>query len=92
MTPEKKSIIRMVAAIVGAGAVLALGGMSAVLGGNSASLAVHLPPPPPTVTKPVMSLGATTTTIVPASALATTKAQPTIKGTAALPSEEAGLP
>jgi hypothetical protein len=92
MTPEKKSTIRMVAAIVGAGAVLALAGMNAVLGGQSTSLAVHLPPPPPTVGSPAMSMGATTTTIVPASALATTKAKPAIKGPAALPSEEAGLP
>jgi hypothetical protein len=39
-----------------------------------------------------MSLGATTTTSTPPTEPSVSKAQPSITGTAALPSEEAGLP
>ena len=92
MTADKKINVRILAAVAGGGAVLALGWLGATSGGPGASLAVHLPPPPPTVASPIMSLGATTTTEAPATEEPVAKAAPAIKGPAALPSEEAGLP
>jgi hypothetical protein len=44
------------------------------------------------VTSPAMQIGATTTTEAPVTQPLVAKAKPTIKGPAALPSEEAGLP
>jgi hypothetical protein len=92
MAIDKKISVRTLAAVAGGGAVLALGALGAMSGGTSTSLAVHLPPPPPTVASPAMQMGATTTTEVPATEPLVAKAQPSIKGQAALPSEEAGLP
>lgn len=92
MTADKKISVRTLAAVAGGGAVLALGWLGATSGGPGASLAVHLPPPPPTVASPAMQMGATTTTEAPLNQPLVAKAKPTIKGPAALPSEEAGLP
>lgn len=92
MTADKKITLRALAAVAGGGAVLALGWLGATSGGPSTSLAVHLPPPPPTVTSPAMQMGATTTTEAPVTVEPVAKAKPGIKGPAALPSEEAGLP
>lgn len=92
MAIDKKISVRTLAAVAGAGAVLTLGWLGAASGGPSTSLAVHLPPPPPTVASPAMQMGATTTTEAPATQPLVAKAQPAIKGPAALPSEEAGLP
>ncbi|ORA21982.1 hypothetical protein [Mycobacterium aquaticum] len=92
MAAEKKISVRALAAVVGGGAVLALGWLGVASGGSGTSLAVHLPPPPPTVTSPAMQIGATTTTLAPATQPLVAKAKPNIKGPAALPSEEAGLP
>lgn len=92
MAINKKISVRTLAAVAGGGAVLALGWLGAASGGPSTSLAVHLPPPPPTVASPAMQIGATTTTEAPLTQPLVAKAKPGIKGPAALPSEEAGLP
>ncbi len=96
MAAHRKINIRAVAAVAGTGAVLTLGWLSIGAGDHGTSLALHSPPPPPAVSSEVMTLGATTTTEQPAQAangqVEPMKAQPTITGPVALPSEEAGLP
>lgn len=93
MAAHRKINIRVVSAVAGIGAVLALGWLSLGTGGQSTPLALHSPPPPPTASSEAMTLGATTTTELGApDNVAPLKAQPEITGPAALPSEEAGLP
>ncbi len=93
MAAEKKNTIRALSAVIGGGALLTLGWLSASSGGQGTPLAIHTPPPPPTMTSGAMTLGATTTMNLQAPATAVIqRAQPNITGPAALPSEEAGLP
>lgn len=92
MAADNKIVgVRVLAAVAGGAAVLALGWLG-VTSGESNNLAVHLPPPPPTVGHTVMSLGATTTSSIPPTEPTVSKALPSITGSATLPSEEAGLP
>src|SRR6476660_9445504 len=61
MAAHRKINIRVISAVAGIGAVLALGWLSIGTGGQSTPLALHSPPPPPTVGSEAMTLGATTT-------------------------------
>lgn len=69
----------MLAAVVGGGAVLALGALGA---------AGHDQSSPPAAAHAKMNLGQTSTETKPASVPATSMAQPSLKGPAPLPSEE----
>ena len=89
---DKKTTMKVLLGVVGGAAVIVLGVASMAAGQQSATLAVHLPPPAPTATQGNMRVGATITTTTPEPVEATTMARPVIKGTPALPSEDAGLP
>jgi hypothetical protein len=83
MTSTNRRNVRVLAAIVGGSAVVALGAMNAALvqehGGQD-------------VAKSGMTVGATTTMTTPPTAPAVGEAAPSIKGPAPLPKEEQGLP
>lgn len=84
--------MKLLSAVIGGGAVVAMGVLGVASTGQSVPLAVHLPPPAPTAGTAEMNLGATITTTTPLPVEATTMARPVIKGPVALRSEEAALP
>ena len=92
MAACKKTTVRAISTVAAGGAVLTLAWSSVALDKQSTPLAIHTPPPPTPPNTGAMSLGATTTKEEPVTNAATQRAQPSITGTAALPSEEAGLP
>lgn len=92
MIAGKRVTPKRLLAVIGGAAVVALGALGMMSGVQNAPLAAHLPPPPPAPITGNMQMGATVTTTTPLPMEATSMAQPVIKGKAALPSEEAGLP
>ena len=84
MRSTNRRNVRVLAAIVGGSALVALGAMNAglVQGNGGQELA----------TTGSMSVGATTTVTTPPTAPAVGEAAPSIKGPAPLPKEEQGLP
>ena len=92
MIAGKRITPKMLLAVIGGAAIVALGALGMLSGVQTAPLAAHLPPPPPGPVTGAMTLGATVTTTTPLPMEATTMAQPVLKGPAPLPSEDSGLP
>jgi hypothetical protein len=84
MRSTNRRNVRVLAAIVGGSAIVALGAMNAALVQEHGSQQ--------DVAKSGMSVGATTTETTPPTAPAVGEASPSIKGPAPLPKEEQGLP
>lgn len=79
-TSKRTSSAKMAFAVVGAGAVMTMGGFAAI--------ASHGPDGTATAKSSIMSIGVTTTQAKPSNAPATSMAVPAIKGPAPLPAEE----
>ena len=84
MSSTNRRNVKVLAAIVGGSAVVAIGAMSAALAPEPG--VQHM------ATSGSMSVGATTTVTTPPPAPAVGEASPSIKGPAPLPKEEQGLP
>lgn len=85
MTSTNRKNVKMLAAIIGGSAVVAIGAMNAALpqeAHTGQDLAKSI----------TMTIGSTTTETTPPTAPAIGEAVPSIKGPAPLPSEEQGLP
>jgi hypothetical protein len=84
MSSTNRRNVKVLAAIVGGSAVVAIGAMNAALVQEHAGQDV--------AKSSSMTVGATTTETTPPTAPAVGAAAPSIKGPAPLPSEEQGLP
>ncbi len=85
MTSTNRKNVKMLAAIIGGSAVVAIGAMNAALT-QEAHTGQDL------AKSTTMTLGSTSTETTPPTAPAIGEAAPAIKGPAPLPSEEQGLP
>jgi hypothetical protein len=84
MSSTNRRNIKVLAAIVGGSAVVAIGAMNAALAPEHAEQDVAKGSP--------MTVGATSTQTTPPTAPVVAEASPSIKGPAPLPKEEQGLP
>ena len=82
MDSVKRDNAKLLAAVIGSSALIAVGAVSAIV--------LHEAGPANAANSTTMNVGATSTERTPSSIEATTMAAPVIKGSAPLPSEERG--
>jgi hypothetical protein len=82
MDSAKRNTVKLLAAVIGGSALMAMGAVSAIV--------LHEAGPANAAKSTTMTVGATSTETTPATVEATTMAAPAVKGPAPLPSEEAG--
>jgi hypothetical protein len=80
MNEKNRKNVKVLSALIGGSAIVAMGALSLAVGQQQAG--------PDTVAKATMSIGATSTATTPPTVEATSMAVPTIKGPAPLPSEQ----
>jgi hypothetical protein len=82
MDSAKRNTVKLLAAVIGGSALMAMGAVSAIV--------LHEAGPANAAKSTTMTVGATSTETTPATVEATTMAAPAVKGPEPLPSEEAG--
>jgi hypothetical protein len=83
MESSKRNNVKLLAAVIGGSGVIAMGALSVAIAQEQAGQESA-------AKSTTMTIGSTSTETMPASVEATTMAAPTIKGPAALPTEEQG--